>query len=101
MVRKYKEVKADYFRLKEICGGNEIPDYCGAWCNNDMMDSLLDDPTKSNAATMFSSLITTYLESGYEAGITIDGVTKIDIMDSEVYAILVRNGDKPKQHRSK
>lgn len=93
MRRKYDEVKKDYYRLKEICGGNDIDDYCGAWCNNDKMNQLLNNPTKATAAELFSELITAYHTHGYKTGLDYESITKLNLMDSEVHAILVRNGD--------
>lgn len=93
MRRNYAEVKQDFYRLKDLCDGQEIPDYCGAWCNNDMMTMLLDNPTKTTAAYMFSSLISTYHSRGHAQHLDYEGPKPLDLMNSEVHEILVRNGD--------
>lgn len=93
MSRKYDDVKSDYHRLKELCNGNYANDFCGAWCNNDYMDMLLDNPSKPMAAKLFSSLISRYLSAGYEPNSGANEGTEIDLMNSEVHEILVRNGD--------
>ena len=93
MKRKFDEVKADYHKLKELCGGNYANDFCGAWCNNDYMDMLLDSPTKTMAAKLFSSLISRYYNAGYEPDSGVNACTPIDLMNSEIHEILVRNGD--------
>ena len=87
MKRKFDEVKADYHKLKELCNGDYVDDFCGAWCNNDEMDYLMDNPSKSNAAKMFSTLISRYYNAGSEP------CTPIDLMNAEIHEILVRNGD--------
>lgn len=93
MARKYNEVKRDYYKLKELCDGQEVPDYCGAWCNNDNMDRLLNNPTKRMAASLFSSLIDMYFTDGHEQDLDIQGTKPIDLMNSEIHEILVRNGN--------
>lgn len=93
MSRKYQEVKADYHKLKELCDGNYVNDFCGAWCNNDYMDMLLDCPTKTMAAKLFSSLISRYYDAGHEPDSGANVGTPIDLMNSEIHEILVRNGD--------
>ncbi len=93
MARKYKEVKEDYYRLKELCDGQDVPDYCGAWCNNDNMTMLLDDPSKKTAAYLFSSLIDRYFTSGHDQDLDYQGTKPIDLMNSEIHEILVRNGN--------
>lgn len=93
MSRKYEEVKSDYHKLKELCGGNYANDFCGAWCNNDYMDMLLDNPSKKTAAKLFSSLISRYYDAGYEPSSGSNVGTPIDLMNAEIHEILVRNGD--------
>jgi hypothetical protein len=93
MARKYDEVKADYHKLKELCNGNYANDFCGAWCSNDYMNMLLDNPTKPMAARLFSSLISRYYDAGYESDSGDNTGTLIDLMNPEIHEILVRNGD--------
>ncbi len=89
----YKQKKEDYHTLKELCGGADVSDYCGAWCNNDMMTSMLENPTKKNAMQMYSSLISAYLQNGCEASSGANEGGTIDVHHPEVYEILKRNGD--------
>ena len=95
MNRKYQEVKEDYYKLVELCDGSTVQDYCGAWCNNDMMTMLLDDPKKSTAAYMFSSLISSMYRYGSENSTDHNSNSgdKLNLMNAEIHAILVRNGD--------
>ena len=95
MIRKYQEVKEDYYKLEELCGGNTAQDYCGSWCNNDMMTILLNDPKKSTAASMFSSLISHMYRYGTENSTDHNSNRgdKLDLMNSEIHEILIRNGD--------
>lgn len=93
MRRKFDEVKADYHKLKELCNGNYVTDICGAWCNNDEMDYLLNNPSKSSAAILFSNLISRYYDAGYESDSGSNRGTPIDLMNAEIHEILVRNGD--------
>jgi hypothetical protein len=86
----YEQKKADYKRLKELCEGNYTYDFCGAWCNNDVLDSLMENPTKKNAMQHYSSLITRYFRSGFDNGYE---TKEIDVHHPEVYEILQRNFD--------
>ena len=86
----YEQAKADFMRLKDLCDGNVVYDYCGGWCNNDDMDSLLENPTKKNAMQQYKSLITRYFDTGIDLH---DKAKPIDINHPEVYEILKRNGD--------
>ena len=65
MSKYYEEKKRDYKRLKELCDHEHVYDFCGAWCNNDVLDSMMENPTKKNAGQHYSSLITRYFETGF------------------------------------
>ncbi len=93
MNRKYSEVKEDYYRLKELCNNQDVPDYCGAWCSNHHMTLLLDNPSKRTAASLFSSLIDRYYSCGHEQDLDSEGNKPINLMNSEIHEILVRNGN--------
>lgn len=89
----YKQKKEDYHKLKELFGGADVSDYCGGWCNNDMMTMMLENPTKKNAMQMYSSLISRYFNTGHETSNGSNGGIAIDVYQPEVYEILKRNGD--------
>ena len=93
IVADHKQKQADYERLKELCGGADIEDYCGAWCNNDVLTDMLRDPTKKNAIFYYSSLITRYFDTGCESRRSDNTPDRIDTCDPEIYEILKRNGD--------
>ena len=89
----YKQKKEDYHKLKELFDGAEVSDYCGGWCNNDMMTMMLENPTKKNAMQMYSSLISRYFYVGCEGHNGSNRAVAIDVHQPEVYEILKRNGD--------
>lgn len=88
----YERAKKDYYRLREICG-HDIRDYCGAWCNNDVLTSMLDNPTKANAYKHFSSLIDQYYSDGFGDTDRNIVVGQFDLSNDEVSAIFERNGN--------
>ena len=89
---EHKQKQDDYMRLKALVG-SDISDYCGSWCNNDVLDDMLKNPTKKNAIFYYSSLITRYFEVGCEDNPANNGASEIDLCDSEIYEILKRNGN--------
>lgn len=89
---QYERAKKDYYRLKEICD-DEIKDYCGAWCNNDVLTSMLDNPTKKNAYQHFSSLIDLFYSDGFGDTRYNIVVGKFDLSNDEVKGIFERNGN--------
>lgn len=88
----HKQKQADYMRLKELVG-SDVSDYCGSWCNNDVLEDMLRNPTKKNAIFYYSSLIDRYFEVGSEDDPSNNIASKIDTCDAEVYEILKRNGN--------
>ena len=93
MKRKYEEVKADFYRLKAICNDQEIPDFCGSWCNTENIFTLLDSPSKKTASSLFSSLIDRYFSFGHAQDMDYLGDKPLDLMNNEIHEILVRNGN--------
>ena len=92
--QEHEQKKSDYHRLKELLGNRDIDDYCGTWCNNDVLTSMLENPTKRNAIGHYSSLISVYFNRGHESdSITDNRSIPIDVNNHEIYEILKRNGD--------
>ena len=88
----YETTKKDYYRLKEICG-HDVRDYCGAWCNNDVLTELLNNPTKKVAWLKFSSLIDQYYNDGFGDTDCNIVVGKFDLSNDEIRGIFERNGN--------
>ena len=86
----HKQIQADYKRLVELCG--DVYDYCGAWCNNDVLTDMLEKPTKKNAIFYYGTLIDRFYDTGVNVG-TSNRTEKIDTCDPEIYEILKRNGN--------
>lgn len=93
IVAEHKQKQADYERLKELCGGQDVDDYCGAWCNNDVLTDMLRVPTKRKAISYYRSLITRYFDTGFENRKHSNIPERINTCDPEIYEILKRNGD--------
>jgi len=91
IVEKHKQALVDVKTLKRVCG--EASDYCGAWCNNDVLDDLLETPTRKNAYYHLVSLIERYFTVGAENTRTFGNFEEvIDTLDPEVYEIGKRYG---------
>lgn len=88
----YDRAKKDYYRLKDI-SDSDIRDYCGAWCNNDVLTSMLDNPTKKNAYYYFSSLIDQFYSDGFGDSNCNIAFGNFDLSNDEVRAIFERNGN--------
>lgn len=85
----YKKVRADYEKLKSLCNNSDVNDYCGAWCNNDVLEDMLQNPSKKTAEKHYTSLIHRYFESGFGE----DPFTDMpDLLDHEVYEIAKEYG---------
>lgn len=88
---KYEEVKADYYRLKELVGA-EVSDFCGAWCNCDVLDDMLNNPTKRKACFYFERLIDRYFEIGSESRNYDNVADKVDLSNPEIYELAKKYG---------
>lgn len=91
IVADHKQKMADYKRLVELCG--QVDDYCGAWCNNDVLNDMLENPTKKKAMHYYSTLIDRFFNTGVDIAFGGNRVSKINTCDPEVYEILKRNGN--------
>ena len=91
IVADHKQKMNDYKRLVELCG--DVHDFCGAWCNNDVLDDMLQDPTKKRATYYYSTLIDRYFSSGVSVQFSNTRTEKINTCDPEIYEILKRNGN--------
>ena len=88
---RHKQALKDVSTLNRVCG--EVYDYCGAWCNNDVLSDLLKDPSKKNATIHLESLIFRYFDTGVDNEISSSNRTNdIDTKDPDVYRIGKRYG---------
>lgn len=82
--QKHAQAHEDYRKLQSMYG--DIYDYCGAWCNNDVLDLLLKYPTYKQATKHLESLIGNYFSNNLESG------GDINVIDPDVYEIGKRYG---------
>ena len=82
--QKHAQAHKDYKKLQSMYG--DINDFCGAWCNNDVMDLLLKNPTYKEATKHLEGLIAHYF------GNNLESAGEIDVMHPDVYEIGKRYG---------
>lgn len=61
---KYKQLYKDIQYIKSAYG--DIYDFCGGWCNCDILNQLLERPNKYTAFRILMSKLETYFEDGYD-----------------------------------
>jgi hypothetical protein len=92
---RYKQAILDLEKLKEIgirdYEEEDPDDFCGGFCNNDMYDLLLMNPTKKNALSQLEMLIAYYFNRGFCNSNGFD-LRPVDIKDHEIYEIGKRYG---------
>ncbi|MBE8232781.1 MAG: hypothetical protein HAW67_03530 [Endozoicomonadaceae bacterium] len=84
MKQQHAQAHKDYLKLKSLYG--DVYDFCGGWCNNDVMDDLLEDPSPKNALKHLKTLIRNYFENNFESK------GDIDTKHPDVYDIGKRYG---------
>jgi len=62
----YIQAKSDYNYLRVKYGGHGPYDFCGQFCNTDLFESLLEEPTKKKAEEIFSKMIIYFFQVGAE-----------------------------------
>jgi hypothetical protein len=89
ITERHKQALKDVKTLQAEVG--EVYDYCGAWCNNDVLDDMLKDPTKKNSLYHLESLISRYFNDGVSVGNNAD-CGDINTEHPDVYEIGKRYG---------
>ena len=89
ITERHKQALADIKTLQREVG--EVYDYCGAWCNNDVLEDMLKTPTKKNALYHLESLIYRYFDTGVAVGNNAD-CGDISTEHPDVYKIGIRYG---------
>lgn len=82
--QKHAQAYKDYRTLYDLYG--EINDFCGAWCNCDVLELLLRDPSPKQALRHLECVISWYFDNRLESG------GDIDTEDPDVYEIGKRYG---------
>lgn len=77
--QKHAQAYKDYRTLVDLYG--DINDFCGAWCNCDVLELLLGDPTPKQALAHLEILITLYFANNLESA------GEIDTKHPDVYEI--------------
>ena len=60
--QRYKQLYNDVMYIQGEYG--RVHDYCGAWCNNDVMDKLLVSPTYKTAFKALIRMLETFYDDG-------------------------------------
>ncbi|WCK57079.1 hypothetical protein PP175_28230 (plasmid) [Aneurinibacillus sp. Ricciae_BoGa-3] len=62
--KKYHQIRKDVSYIEKTYG--QVYDFCGAWCNNQMFQKLLDSPNLKTAVNLYKDMIYYYFSIGYE-----------------------------------
>lgn len=84
ITERHQQALKDVATLQRELG--DVYDYCGGWCNNDVLNSMLETPSKKNALNHLESLIARYFEVGVLVGSNAD-CGDIDTKNPDIYEI--------------